>query len=332
VLAPSSLSRACRSVAEFVDAGIGAAAAGIKVTVGTPDAAAKDGADTGHRLNLFFYRLEPAAIGPAPDPGEPWRVRLDCLITAFSTDEDTIGAGEHDLRVLGEVVRLFHERPVLDPVTLNGETLRLHAVFRPLTVDELNHLWSAQGEAVQRPSVAYELAVAPILPRRRTIVAPRVAALGLAAVPVGAPAPRPVPLAPAVRPTRAADADDWVPEACFVADGVAAYALTREVPPADDEVAVWVAGEPGAEVLLRWETWSVAAGWQPGPEHPAQATTAGIDPDAAATAPVTTVPLPFADRAGQAALHAERTWTRPDGAEVVLRGNPLLVTLVRPGP
>jgi hypothetical protein len=41
-------------------------------------------------------------------------MRLYCLISAFGAPLDNVSAGENELRVLGEVMRLFHESPVLD--------------------------------------------------------------------------------------------------------------------------------------------------------------------------------------------------------------------------
>ena len=72
-------------------------------------------------------------------------------------------AGENDLRLIGEVMRVLHEQPV---VSLDGGTASkvasLEIVPHPLNLDNLNHIWSTQGDTAYRLSVAYEMALAPI--------------------------------------------------------------------------------------------------------------------------------------------------------------------------
>jgi Pvc16 N-terminal domain len=333
---PSSLSLACRSMADFLAERLGTTDEAVLVTLGTPKDAVDSGSDSGHRLNLFFYRIEPGGFGPHPGPDQPWPLRVHCLVTAFSVAEDNVSSGENDLRILGEVVRIFHEHPVLAPVGVNGTTVRLHAVFQPLGLDDLNHIWSTQGDVTLRPSVAYELSLAPIVPRVASHPAPLAGGLGLAVGPLTEAGDPPLPetaalLEPEVAATRVdVRRGDWVPHVCWVIGGSCRYALTLPLGSAALQALqplVWIAGVPGEQVTLRWETWSAAGGWRPGPSAAAPVGGPAIDPNAAATAPTTAVTLPFEDRAGQATLHAERTWTRPDGAPVTLRSNPLLVTL-----
>ncbi|MGD2116698.1 MAG: DUF4255 domain-containing protein [Acidobacteriota bacterium] len=332
----SSLSQVCRSIADFVSQGLQASQNKIHVTVGSPAEVAPKKAESNHLVNLFFYRFEPGGFGPAADPDEPWRLRLHCLITAFGVQEQQISAGENELRLLGEVLRIFHEKPVLDPVQVDGEQVRTQVVFQPLTTDEINHLWSTQGDVGYRPSVAYEMALAPVMPSERGVGAPLAGALGfevrsdLAArrQPFGGTAAPP----PVTAATVDTGAPGWAPRICFVTGGACAESLAFAV--GSPELAdftpprVWIAGEAGAPVTLAWEVWSRTDGWTPHePTTSAAASGPVLDPEAAGSASTEEVPLPFDDRAGQAALHASRTWTRPDGAEVVVRSNPLLVTL-----
>ena len=58
-LPASSLSRVCRAIADFVSAGIDASANSVRVLLGSPSEAAKT-SESQHRVNLFFYRIEPA--------------------------------------------------------------------------------------------------------------------------------------------------------------------------------------------------------------------------------------------------------------------------------
>ena len=107
-LPESSLSTICASITDFVRTGIGAAVNSINVSIGAPAIIAGD--DSQHRLNLFFYRFEPSGFDSDVHPNDPWRIRLFCLITAFGIDEDIINAGENDLRLIGEVMRIFQPR------------------------------------------------------------------------------------------------------------------------------------------------------------------------------------------------------------------------------
>src|SRR5262245_52329546 len=111
----SSLSAVCRQFAAVVSDGINdeGDTTRIDVLVGTPAAAAPAETEQVQRLNLFFFRFEPAGFFPDTLPSQPWLLRMHCLITPFCTDEDGGTAGENDLRVIGRVLRLFHEHPVL---------------------------------------------------------------------------------------------------------------------------------------------------------------------------------------------------------------------------
>ncbi len=338
-LPASSLSRVCRAIADFVSVGIDASANSVRVLLGTPSEASK-ASESQHRVNLFFYRVEPAAFGPGPSADETWWIRLHCLITSFGVMEDQISAGENELRLLGEVLRLFHEAPVLEPLDVDGERVQLQAIFQPLTTDELNHLWSTQSEVSFRTSLAYEMVLAPVVPRSPAIEAPRVGAVGQQ-VGIGAGARREGFDGTAVAPPVSASTVDiarvdWAPRICFVVDGDCqqSQAFTvSEIQVGSLVPEVWVAGQDGTAVILRWQIWDHKEGWRDAkPPVAAIATGPRLDPAAAAVTPTTSVPLPFDDRAGQAMLHAERVFVRPsDGAELTLRSNPLLISLYEEG-
>ncbi len=340
-LPPSSLSRVCRSIADFVAAGLDATAHHVRVLIGPPADAVPGESDTEHRLNLFFYRLEPAAFRPDTLPGEPWRLRLHCLITAFGVPEGTTSAGENDLRLLGEVLRLFHERPVLAELDVDGERVRLQVVFQPLGLDDINHLWGTQGDSPYRPSVAYELDLAPILPRERAVGSPLVGAVGqevhadMAAR--RAPFTGPAAVPPVTRARVDIEREDWAPRICLVHGGQCVQSLGLAL--GSPELAaftprVWIAGASGSPVTLRWEVWDRSAGWRSAPpEVNASASGPLLDPERAAGQPTTPISLPFTDQPGQAVLHAERTYQRAsDGQILTVRSNPVLVSLYEAGP
>ena len=338
-LAPSPLSQVCKGVRNYLDAQInGAGRSKVNVVVAAPaDTASAGAADSEHRLNLFFNRFEPSGIFPDTLPGETGWVRASCLVTPFAVDEDSIGAGENDLRLIGEVLRIFHEKPVL-LLRVDGVDYQLQVIFQPLALEQLNQLWSTQGEAVYRPSLLYEVTLAPVLPAVKALAAPLAARFGVAAAPGLEERPtHPVEgRAPEVhRATPPIARADWAPAIALVYGAHCAYALAFEL--GSDELAsfvapVWIAGQPGESVALRWEVWDAQSGWRAaGDAHDALITSRSIDPDAAADAPTEAVALPpFAGKC-ELMLYAERTYRRAgDGAALVVRSNPLLISVYAP--
>jgi hypothetical protein len=335
------LSSVCRAIATFVSDQLQASQNHIHVRIGSPANAVPSETDTEHRINLFFYRFEPGGFGPAASPGEAWLLRLHCLVTAFGVQEEQVSAGENDLRLLGGVLRAFHERPVLDPLPVNGQVVRTQVVFQPLSADELNHIWSTQGEVAYRPSVAYEMALVPVLPRQLTPGGPLVGAVGFEvhATEAGRRAPFGGVAAPPAVPLTTIDTGvaDWAPRIAFVHGGRAAESLAFAV--GSPELAafvprVWIAGEKDSPVSLSWQIWDSAEGWRPqGDPVAAAASGPVLDPDQAASATTEPLDLPFTDRAGQAVVSASRVFTRVgDGASLTVRSNPLLVNLFEVSP
>jgi hypothetical protein len=328
-LPETNLSRACRSIADFIQKSFAASSHPIQVRIGTPAAAQPGTTDTEHRLNLFFHRFEPSGFGMHEGPNEVWRVRVHCVITAFAVDEDRVSAGESDLRLIGEVLRLFHEQPVLSPLDVGNAQMQAQMVLQPLGLDQIFQLWNTQGEVPYRPSLAYEIALVPIVPKERAPGRLRVGAIGAEIRPrlSGEPAsvtPRPVPIE-----RRLAPAD--TPQIAFLSPGGLIQTLSLEL--GSPELAalaldVCIAGEVGAAVTLTWETWSPERGFEPaGTDLPATIAFARLPDDATATG--VRVELPSKTDAGQSLLYARRSLTRADGTTVAVRSNPLLVTLYR---
>lgn len=341
-LPTSSLSQVCREIANVVSDGVNASANSIRVMIGSPADAVPGQSDTQHRINLFFYRIEPSGFFPGTLPGEPWWIRLHCLVTGFGIPEDQISAGENDLRLLGEVMRLFHETPLLEGFTVEGESFCMQVIFQPLSPDDLNHIWSTQGDVSYRPSVVYEMALAPVVPIEKALGSPLVGAVGSEIRSdmqarkdhFGGSTASP----PVLRTTVDASREDWAPAICLV-DGDnclqslsfvgGSQALTDFTP------AVWVAGELNAPVVLVWEKWTSAQGWERRtPTGNAVVTTTIIDPGEVAQAVTTNFGLPFAaNETGQAVLFAERTYNRSvDNQPITVRSNPVLVTVYEETP
>ncbi|MCB1887879.1 MAG: DUF4255 domain-containing protein [Rhodocyclaceae bacterium] len=334
----SSLSQVCRNLAQQVSAGINAVdRSRVDVLLGTPAAAAPADTDTNHRLNLFFFRFEPSGFDADLLPGETWLLRMHCLATPFCVDENPIPAGENDLRVIGEVLRHFHEAPVFD-LDVDGDSFRIQVIFLTLGLDQLNQLWSTQGDTPYRPSALFEVSLAPVIPRTPAVPAPLAGALGLgirARMDAGTEG---IVAGPPEVPAQAPDTsrEDWLPALCLV-DGTrclqsAAFAVgSPEL--ATFAPQAWVAGDPGSQVSLRWERWDAATGWQADPPSPPfPVLDAAIDPDDVAGATLQAVTLPFVGQPGQMVLYAERSVQRFDGVTLTLRSNPVLVSLYTVAP
>jgi hypothetical protein len=157
----------------------------VDVTIGAPGVNQAKIADS-NTLNLFFYRFEPAGFQADAQPGDVQWMRMFCVITAFGVDEDIdldgevdFSSGFNELRMLSQVMRLFQEQPV---VLMEGEspTEIWHTQFipRPLEDEQINQIWSAQGDTVYRPSLVYEIALAPIEPLSPASQAARVGLMG----------------------------------------------------------------------------------------------------------------------------------------------------------
>lgn len=328
----SSLSRICRSVADFLGAELEANSNSIRLLIGNPADAAKE-FETEHRINLFFYLVEPGGFGVfAPD--ETWQVRLHLLVTAFGVAEGQVGSGENDLRLLGGVLRVFHENPILPAYDLDGTAVRAQVVFNPLTLDQINHIWSTQGDVTYRPSAAYELSLVPIPPSELRIPGPMVGSIGVQVFrdlklhPFGGNHVEPAVAARAVNTER----PDWTPALCVVEGGECGTSLSFEI--GSPELAAftpqaWIAGLPGSPVTLRWESWEADKGWTALPDHvDTEATSPGLDPAAAGSATTVAVPMPFKDKPGQLVLYAVRDAQRfPDGLAIQVRSNPVLISL-----
>jgi hypothetical protein len=335
-LPKSSLSQVCRAIADFIGESLGAHTNSFHVTIGSPATAAQ--AETENQINLFFYRIEPAGLFTGDSDGDPWWVRLQCLVTGFGVAEEKISSGENDLRLLGEVMRLFHEHPVQPALTVEGETFRVQAVFLPLSADDLNHIWTTQGDVCYRPSVVYEFAVIPVVPLERAIESPLAGSIGsetrAAREARTAPFGGEFWLPPVLLSTVDASSEGWAPVICFVSNGQCACSLAFKLGSSALQAfapRVWVAGDPGASVSLAWQRWTRGSGWQDvAGATVATASTATLDPDNAGGAVLRDVALPpgFSAEAGQAVLYAARSYLRSsDQAEITVRSNPLLVSV-----
>lgn len=351
----SSLSSVCRGIADFVKDEIDFGDASVDVVIGNPENAepSNQGNNNNHQINLFFYKFQPSGFQPDVMPGENWLLRCHCMITPFAVDEDNKSAGEIDLRLLGEVMRLFHEQPVqsmdIDDDG-NTQTFQIQVVNQPLELEELNQLWGTQGDVIYRPSVVYEIDLVPVIPLEKTVESPLVGAWGVdihgntddARYAEGSGNI----VVPMVQlQTVNTNIESWAPVVSFVHNSACADVLSFELGSTELSAfqrQVWVAGEVGADVDFYWEVWDSDNGWQTLPVVDSTTIPSSeIDPDNIDNGALFTLTAPsYSDDsgtvnvlevAGQAVLYAVRTYKRAaegdSGPDYTARSNPLLISL-----
>jgi hypothetical protein len=334
---PSSLSIAARALrTHLADA---TALPEDRILIGHPSAAMKelDTDPTKQFLNLFFYRVEHGAHPADGASQDPFYLRFFCLITALGAKESvngsTISAGENDLRLVGSVMQGLHENPVL---VLQDEApadvAQMQILLHVLSLDDLNHIWSTQGDTPYRLSVGYELALLPLPLARPAARGPRIGSLGIDVHPDATRELAPQVPAVHVDVSRA----DWVPHICWLAAGdTLQYTMSFADGALPAHVQVITLGAPGVLLSLEWEMWqdpdATAPQWSGAAAAPPAlvAQTERLDPaqtDPSFASLARDLGFPLAGR-GQAVLYARREYTRPDGAVVALRSNPLLVSV-----
>jgi hypothetical protein len=292
---PSALSIAANGVADAIDAHFRRNGAVVHVFADTPAASAKRAAADAHIINLFFYRISPSGFHAAQTANDPLMLRLHCLVTPFcrdgpaENDGDVLPAGEAELRLLGEVVRLFHEHPIVGPLAASGAAsaarYALQAVLRAPDMEEINHVWTTQGNDLPyRASAAYEFALAAVDPAVFVEPAPPVRGfrgeidphMGRASGPVG----------------ETMGLDAWTPALMFVVGaGQLTDALTliwteaqfQDNP--DEPVTVALAGIVGESAVLQWERLEAGAWTRFGDAASREVATSRLNDPAAHFAP-----------------------------------------------
>jgi len=186
-----------------------------------------------NHLNLFFYNVSYDGYPADGLSEDPFYVRLHCLITAVGAKNGTPSAGENDLRLIGEVMRVLHEQPVISVDGGNNvEIAQLQIVPHPLNLDNLNHIWSTQGDTAYRLSVAYEMALAPVPLAEAVERSPLVGETGTSARGSMDRNALPdsgfgiLPSAPTVPEIKVdTSRSDWTPHICFVYQNACVYTL-----------------------------------------------------------------------------------------------------------
>ena len=120
-------------------------------------------------VTIFVYRIEFDNAAYLSTPTGAQALRLHALLTAFCAAgvDRSESAGSFELRILSHIIRLFMEQPQLGPVrvpnalpvgpaaALIGADLMITAQPRMLDVEDMNHIWTTQGETPYRTSLCY---------------------------------------------------------------------------------------------------------------------------------------------------------------------------------
>ncbi len=159
----------------------------VTVTIGAPgvNLAAAQSKNT---INLFFYRFEPYSFAADTVPGDVQWLKLFCVITAFGIDEGTsddssmeFSVGFNELCMLSQVMRLFQEHPVMLVDGDDQQQWRIQYIVQPFSDEQINQIWTSQGDTIYRPSIVYEIALAPIVPEAARSPSTRVGSIGVQA-------------------------------------------------------------------------------------------------------------------------------------------------------
>ncbi len=308
-------------------------------------------------LNLFFYHVSYDGYPADGTSDNPFFVRLYCLITAVGQEvkkgnpENTSGRdiskGENELRLIGEVMRVFHEQPVFSLTDEDDETIvSLQIVPHSITLDNLNHIWATQGsETPYRLSAAYEMSLAPVpytLATRTSPLAgdPSLAIWGDMEREPGKELDGQINLQPVVEYLEIdTDEDDWMPHLALVENMGNPDTKLHYVFRVEGSIAakldILIAGKEGETLSFFWNVWrrktdNSIVSWKEDiadSETPSAVIEHGgvpddfypnrIDPESIDTRRVIEVQLPSdvgeADtKTWQASLYAVREWQHDD--------------------
>lgn len=333
----SSLYIMCNAVADFVRSGLQTNANEMAVYIGSPAGLVQKKDE--NRINLFFYRFEPSGFQASAHPHEPWQVRMYCMVTCLAAEQN-VDPGENDIRMLGQILTLFHEQRILPAVSIGDQVVRLLAVFNPASDEQLNQLWSIQGDLSYRPSVIYELALAPVMPQTLRGTPPKVGALGFEA---GANLEHrfdefsgisKAPLVPEQQVNALNPA--WIPVISWVENEHCVSSIEIDVeatPPATVSPDIWVAGVVGESISFEWQVWQ-GDDWQiiTGDDLIISSNQIVHD-NIPLSLPTVTLPALAVDAdhdRWQLLVTATRIYQpSPDAFAIRLRSNPLLISLYR---
>lgn len=162
---------------------------------------------TSHLVTLFLYRIEPdhAAMLAGPDRG--MAVRLKVMITVYGGQKDGAeeSIGSVEMRILSHIMRLFLEQSKLGPIKVK-DTLPLgpiadfvtkgvsvEAQQLSLDMEEVNHIWTTQGDTPFRTSLVYSFNYGLVVPSTPSDIGPPVLSVDSSSEAEFNPTPTPAP-------------------------------------------------------------------------------------------------------------------------------------------
>lgn len=182
----------------------------VSITIAPPDV--QVAGFTNRRANLYLFQVaESPHLKNQEPPGEghpgtygrpPLSLDLHYLVTAYGASETGPDADLEAQQILGDLMRAFHEYPLITPglhrgdlpanpqildTSLVGELERIKITLQPTTMDELSKIWTALPQANFRRSVAYNVSVVQIASRRRRATALPVRERRVYAFPIAVP-------------------------------------------------------------------------------------------------------------------------------------------------
>ena len=137
------------------------------------------------RLSVYLYRIveDPYLKNQPMQPGAGRRLRIAPLtLDLYYLVAPLVGTPREQHMVLGKVLQVFHDRPILQgpdfgtgPLAGSGEELRV--TLNPVTLEENTRVWTAL-EMSYRLSVCYVMRVALLESTRTRLMQPVVARTG----------------------------------------------------------------------------------------------------------------------------------------------------------
>jgi Pvc16 N-terminal domain len=125
--------------------------------------------DTSPRLSLFLYHIGENKYLKNQDmqAGTPGKLRypalplnLFYLLTAYGQTRET------EQQIIGRAMQIFYDHAVIGGSLLQGSLAGTYeeiiVAFNPLTIDDMNKLWSMFGSKPYRLSVTYQVSTALI--------------------------------------------------------------------------------------------------------------------------------------------------------------------------
>ena len=335
IVEESALSRSCHRISQYLELYIGSSK--VDVLIGDPKSAenylksqAVDNAKD--VVNIFIYKIEGHEFDASVHPDGLWRIRAHALITPFSlvnrTDvENPPSSGEVDLRLLGQVLAAFHEKPVMDELPLDDissrlneheKNIRVQAIFQSLSSEDINHIWSNVGEVGYRTSVAYEFSLIPVIPRSQLIEGPLVTDVLLDVNSI----------------KRNDSTDQWVPEIRLVVDSICFESLrfrTGESALNAFIPKILIVGpDLNEEVNLIVSQWQKGERWKTIKHQLANVNALQMNCSPANESNAANINLSNSDKnkVGQISIVAERTYQRPsDNKSIKIHSNLLVVNI-----